>query len=209
MARKSRPPAESAAVVEQAEEAAWQPPRAVALLLLALTISAFGYLVWLGVARAQTGLPRVAGKLLAVEERNQTPLAFDLAKIDGGSVSLANLRGKVVMINFWATWCPPCVEEMPSMVRFHNKFKSDPRFVMLAVSTDESWDPVKKFFGGESPGFTVLLDPKGDLAKRYGTTMFPETYLLVDGKVVGFIEGPRNWDAWYAETFLRGVLDGA
>src|SRR5204863_8336957 len=102
--------------------------------------------------------------------------------------------GKVVFINFWATWCPPCVEEMPSLVRLHAKLKDDPRFALLAVSTDDGWEPVQKFFGGKPPAMTVLLDPKGTIAHEYGTTKFPETYIVVGGKVRGFILGPRDWD---------------
>ena len=62
-------------------------------------------------------------------------------------ISLRDLRGKIVVLNFWATWCPPCVEEMPSLLRLQAKLKDDPRFVLLAVSTDEGWEPVRKFFG--------------------------------------------------------------
>lgn len=197
----------STEALDRAEDA-YVPPRPLAALILAATLAAFALLVYQGVERAKTGMPRLAGRLLSIQERDQQPLGFDLSRLEGGKVSLDQLRGKVVFINFWATWCPPCIEEMPSMVRLHEKMKNDDRFVMLAISTDESWEPVKKFFAGESPGFTVLLDPKGELAKRYGTTMFPETYVVVDGKVRAFIEGPRNWDGWYAEAYLRGLMDG-
>ena len=100
------------------------------------------------------------------------------------------------------------LEKVDECLRLQEKMKADDRFVMLAISTDDSWEPVKKFFAGEPPSFTVLLDARGELAKRYGTTMFPETYVVVDGKVRAFIEGPRDWDSWYAEAYLRGLIDG-
>lgn len=92
------------------------------------------------------------------------------------------------------------------MIRLNDKLAKDPRFVLLAVSADESWEPVRKFFGEQAPRFTVLLDAKGELARKYGTTMFPETYVVKGGKIVGFIEGPRKWDEWYAEQYLRELL---
>ena len=91
------------------------------------------------------------------------------------------------------------------MLKLHSELKDDPNIVMLAVSADETWAPVKKFFGEDRPGFTVLLDSKGQLAKQYGTTMFPETYVVKDGRVIGFVEGPRRWDEWYAAEYLRAL----
>lgn len=93
------------------------------------------------------------------------------------------------------------------MKRFYRRMKDDPRFVMLAVSADEDWAPVRKFFEKEPPPFPVLLDKSGELAKKYGTEKFPETYVVIDGRIVGYIVGPRDWDAWYAEAYAKGVMD--
>ena len=79
---------------------------------------------------------------------------------------------------------------------------------MLLVSADDSWQPVRKFFEDDAPSVAVLLDEGGEIARRYGTTMFPETYLLVDGRVRAFVEGPRDWSAWFAESYVRSFLDG-
>lgn len=160
-----------------------------------------------GLRDAQGGAERLAATLLDVKERAQPPVDFELKTLDGRTVKLSSLAGKTVFLNFWATWCPPCVEEMPSLRRFHAKLQNHPDFVFLAVSTDEEWGVVRRFFEREPAPFPVLLDPKGQIAKSYGTTKFPETYVIRDGKVLGHVIGPRDWDEWYAESWLQELLN--
>jgi thiol-disulfide isomerase/thioredoxin len=192
---------------EHLEDAVEAPPyvlpRTATALLLAATFAGFAYFVVQGVVEAREGNGKLAGKLLRIEDRRNAPVPFNLEALTGGKVSLDQFRDKTVFLNFWATWCPPCIEEMPSMLRLGERMKNDPNFVMLAVSADDTWDPVRKFFAKGSPPFTVLLDAKGEIAKQYGTTMFPETYIVENGRIVAFIEGPRDWDKWYAEEYLR------
>ena len=152
------------------------------------------------------GAAPVRRPALRVESRDDAPVPFELVDLDGRKVTLASLSNKVVFINFWATWCPPCVEEMPSIFRLHERMGTRDDFVMLLVSADEDWTPVKKFFEGDKPPFPVLLDAKGDIARQYGTTRFPETFVVVNGKIKAFIEGPRDWDTWFAEAYLRSFL---
>ncbi len=184
----------------------YRPPSVVAAGLIAATIAGVGYFVSEGLASAEVGRRTVTGQLLKIQARSDDPIEFDLPDYVGEQVKLQDLRDKVVLINFWATWCPPCVEEMPSIRKLHGKLADRPDFEMLLISADESWEPVRTFFAEDPPKVRVLLDESGDLANRYGTTMFPETYLVVDGKVVAFIEGPRDWDAWYAEAYLASFL---
>ncbi|MCK6545252.1 redoxin domain-containing protein [Myxococcota bacterium] len=192
--------------LEELEPPRYVPPRPIAALVLAATVAGFGYFVAQGVSEARDGHGRLAGALLRIQPRATEPVPFELESLDGRKVKLSDFAGKTVFVNFWATWCPPCIEEMPSMIRLYERMKSDPNFVVLAISADESWAPVKKFFDERgNPGFQVLLDPKGVLAKQYGTTMFPETYVVKNGKIVAFIEGPRDWDRWYAEQYLRAT----
>ncbi|MEM7675213.1 MAG: TlpA disulfide reductase family protein, partial [Myxococcota bacterium] len=177
---------------------------AVTALLLAVVAGA-GYFLYEGVAEAKFGRGRLARRLLDIKEKQETPPTFKLEAFKGQRVtSDERFAGKVVFLNFWATWCPPCVEEMPSMMRLKSRMASEPRFEMLTISTDEEWAPVRKFFE-DGPPFDVLLDQGGKIAKEYGTTKFPETYIIVDGRLVGHIVGPRDWDTWYAEAYLRAL----
>ena len=198
-------PAESTPRAEapSAKRVPWGAKAAV----LATVVLGVGFFISRGIAEANYGRGRLARALLNVVPRDEPPIPFNLEKFDGAKVlSDQRFRGKVVFVNFWATWCPPCVEEMPSMLRLSAKMKDDPRFDMVAISTDEGWDPVKKFFE-QPPPFDVLLDKEGKLAKKYGTDKFPETYIVVDGRLVGHIIGPRDWDTWYAEAYLRAITE--
>lgn len=199
-------PIPSGPALEELAVAPFVPPKAVTLLLVAAALGGVAYFGAQGLQAAKSGEGKLAGTLLRVQARNERPEAFELSNLQGEKVSLASLKGKVVFVNFWATWCPPCVEEMPSMRRLREKFADDDRFVMLAISADEGWEPVRKFFATDKPPFPVLLDANGALAKKYGTEKFPETYVIIDGKLVGYIVGPRDWDAWYAEAYLRALL---
>jgi thiol-disulfide isomerase/thioredoxin len=118
---------------------------------------------------------------------------FRLPVRGGGDVDLAELQGKLVLVNFWATWCPPCREEMPSLTQLAQQF--DPRsFEVLAVSVDEGWAPVDRFFAQPKTAFRVALDEGAKMSRAYGTTKYPESYLVDgDGKVRLKFVGPRNW----------------
>lgn len=185
-----------------------RPPRLIAAALIVATIGGFGYFVNEGLASARTGRQSLTAELLTIQPRDETPIPFALESLDGKKVSLDSLKDKIVFLNFWATWCPPCVEEMPSLKRLHEKIGGRDDFVMLLVSADESWEPVKKFFGDDKVPFTVLLDANGQIAKQYGTTKFPETFMVIDGRVRSFIMGPRDWDTWFARAYVESFFEG-
>ena len=189
--------------------AGYAPPSPIfVVFLVVLTLGAAGWFVAEGLAATRSGPERLSRALLDVAPRTTAPIDFELERMDGETVRLADLRDKTVFLNFWATWCPPCVEEMPSLRRLYAAFEDDPRFAFLAVSTDASWSEVRTFFADDPAPFPVLLDPEGAVARQYGTTKFPETYVLQDGRIVGHIIGPRDWDRWFAEGWLREVLEG-
>ena len=204
---EASPPESSA--LEALEELApepYVPPRPVTMALVAVTLAGVAYFASEGVEAARLGEGRIAQQLLNVQPRDERPPSLKLKAYDGREISLDDYRDKVVFLNFWATWCPPCVEEMPSMRRLQARMSDDPRFAMLAVSTDDNWEVVRKFFGSDAPPFPVLLDARGPLAKAYGTVKFPETYIIKGGRIVGFVEAGRDWDHWYAEAYLRSLL---
>jgi thiol-disulfide isomerase/thioredoxin len=113
-------------------------------------------------------------------------------KEGGGPVKLSELKGRWVLVNFWATWCAPCRDEMPSLEMLHRRFGD--RLTMLAVSVDDDPAQVARFFGDTRPTFTVLWDKEKQFTRTYGTSKFPETYLIApDGRVAAKFTGPRDW----------------
>lgn len=117
---------------------------------------------------------------------------FELTDGEGKKVSLRSQRGHPVLLNFWATWCPPCAEEMPSMERLASALESSDIRTM-AVSVDENWDLVKKFFA-RGTHLGILLDPTREVPKRFGTEKFPETFLIdAQGRVRHYFISTRDW----------------
>jgi peroxiredoxin len=133
--------------------------------------------------------------------------AFELPRLGGDdSVALESLRGRVVLLNFWATWCKPCEDEMPSMERLYRRLEGQP-FELLAVSVDDAGAPVADFVERYGLTFPVLLDPRKSAALAYQTTRYPESFLLdAEGVVVERYIGPRTWDAPEYERRIRQLL---
>jgi peroxiredoxin len=119
---------------------------------------------------------------------------FTLPALDGAEVSLSSLRGRVVLLNFWATWCKPCEDEMPAMARLHAQLAGD-GFELLAVSVDEGDEEVRAFRDRLGLRFPILRDPAKSAATAYQTFRFPESWLVDrEGIVVARYVGPRSWD---------------
>lgn len=119
---------------------------------------------------------------------------FGLPALRGDNVRLSDYRGKVVFLNIWATWCPPCREEMPSMESLYQRLKGRD-FEMLAVSIDrEGKNAVGPFAAKYGLTFPVLLDPESKTYRLYGLTGVPETFIIdKNGVIVNKIIGPQNW----------------
>lgn len=108
------------------------------------------------------------------------------------SVTLSQLRGKPVILNFWATWCPPCVEEMPSLVELHKKLGD--KVTVLAVAEDADQNAVNQFVRDHNVDLLTVRDPRQTANELYGTFKFPETYVIDrDGKIVRKFIGPTDW----------------
>jgi peroxiredoxin len=119
------------------------------------------------------------------------PLA--LKDLDGRQHRLVDYRGKVVLINFWATWCGPCREEMPSIQELKNKLAGRP-FVVLAVNLDEPESRIRKFLTQMKLDFPILLDPDRKVAKGWNARILPATFIVgPDGRVRYSLVGEINW----------------
>ena len=139
-------------------------------------------------------------------EGKQAP-EFTLKNLAGQDVSLSSLRGKVVLLNFWATWCPPCREEIPSMVKLNESMAGKP-FQMLAVSIDDGGkDAVEAFFKRGGYTLPALLDPDQKTGGRYGITGVPETFVIdPKGVILKKVIGPMDWNHPEVITFLEQAM---
>ncbi len=153
-------------------------------------------------ARYGGGLEKAAGALDA-DAIDGTAPAFELPARGGGTVKLQGAPGKVTLVNFWASWCEPCRDEEPSLDKLPALL--DPgSFQLLAVSADEGWEPVERFFGTRVPNYHVALDQDGKVRDRWGTNKFPETYLVDASGALKFkIIGPRDWTSPEALALLE------
>ncbi|HIJ57178.1 MAG TPA: TlpA family protein disulfide reductase [Deltaproteobacteria bacterium] len=138
--------------------------------------------------------------------RIASPVDFKLKDMNGKWVWLSDFKGKVVFLNFWATWCPPCKYEMPSMQKLYDKLKHK-KFAMVAVDLQEPVHRVKDFVKAYKLSFTVLLDSKGDVGRQFGISSIPTTFIL-DGRggIIGKAFGPREWDGKKAVDFFEHLM---
>ena len=133
---------------------------------------------------------------------------FELPLLDGGSISLEKLRGRVVVLNFWATWCKPCEDEMPAMQRLHAAL-AGLEFELVAVSVDASRDDVAKYRERLGLTFPIALDPEKRVSDAYQSHRYPESYLIDrEGRILSRYIGPRDWDAELYVDRIRRVIAG-
>ena len=145
-----------------------------------------------------SGKPRLAKGMPAPE--------FRLPDLDGQMVNLADYTGKVVLLNIWATWCPPCVEEMPSMEKLYQELKEED-FVILAASIDASGrEVVAPFMESHKLNFPALTDTQGKLQDLYQTTGVPESFIIdKNGIIAEKIIGPRDWATPDVIAYFRNL----
>jgi peroxiredoxin len=133
---------------------------------------------------------------------------FSLPLIDGSIMRLSQYRGQVVLLNIWATWCPPCLSEMPSMEKLYQTFK-DEDFQILAVSIDAAGrKAVEPFVRNHRLSFPVLIDSEGSINKSYRTTGVPESFIVnKKGLIVKKIIGPLDWTEASVLAYFRELLE--
>ncbi len=133
---------------------------------------------------------------------------FLLPDLNGQVVRLSQLKGKVVMLNVWTTWCPPCRKEMPTMETLYRRLKNAD-FLMLAVSQDvDGQNTVVPYLQEGGFTFPVLLDVHGEVGEKYGVTGYPETFIIDrQGNLVYHHIGYNDWSQPAVETALRQLAD--
>ena len=148
-----------------------------------------------------------AGELLPYEEQDEAP-ALVLPDLGGRQHDLGSYRGQVVLVNFWASWCTPCLMEMPSMQRLATALKDKP-FRLLAVNVKESRSKAWKFMNLLNVTFTSLLDSKGEAAEAWNVQIYPTSYLIdADGRVRYVAYGAVEWDSAEIIKRIETLLSG-
>jgi peroxiredoxin len=133
---------------------------------------------------------------------------FSLAAPDGKKLSLKDFRGKVVFLNFWASWCVPCREEMPAMERLYQEFK-DRNFVVFAVSVKDRKQDAITFVNELKLTYPIGLDPEGQVGLLYGAWGLPTTYLIgPKGEGLARAWGPAEWYGAAARSLIKDLVDG-
>lgn len=158
----------------------------------------------------------VRDRFLPVEVGSAAP-GFVARDLEGHPTSLDDLRGEVVLLNIWATWCPPCVQEMPSMQRLYDEMR-DEGLRVVAVSIDA--DPGQVDAGGRPGGdigafaaslglsFEIWHDPAGDIQRTYRTTGVPESFVIDrDGTIIKKVIGATEWDSEASQDLFRRLLE--
>ena len=147
-----------------------------------------------GFSWATGPVPQDRVLMLDVAGKPVTAQDFKALTVDGKTYRLNDLKGKVVFMNFWATWCVPCLLEMPSMERLNKKMAGKP-FKMIAVNQGEELPRIRKFLKDKDFTYDLLLDVDGTIGENYGVNRLPLTYLLdQEGKIVRRAIGAREWD---------------
>ena len=179
---------------------------------IAVTALAMSFIAVSFVSGARDTLARTRdGTCVALEPdplpevlRNGPPPDFQLPDASGQMVSLSQQHGHPVFLNFWATWCPPCVDEVPAIEDLARRLKGT-GMRMLAVSVDDDWDKIRRFFAKGSD-IGVLLDTSHDIPKKFGTEKYPETFLIDSaGRVRYYFINKRDWSRPEAIACLESL----
>jgi thiol-disulfide isomerase/thioredoxin len=192
-------------VLGEAPGAASSAGRCLGLLIVAamlLVVSTFAASTFGPAARADDSDQIKVGEFIPAASPQPAP-EISVTDLDGNPVALSDFKGKFVLLNLWATWCQPCIKEMPSLVDLQKKFGS--ALTVVAVSEDHRGEVIVKLFV-QKLGLDTLkigLDPKSAVSRAFDVRGLPSSFLIdPSGKIVGKVEGAADWDS----DQLRAVL---
>ncbi len=197
----SGPPAPPSA--SQGTPPSTQPPQLshkaarspLALVVVAFVVALMLYFGYHQARRSAASAPRLTQSSLAPD--------FSLESLDGKTMRLSDFRGKAVLLNFWATWCEPCVVELPSLLQLHHE---QPNLVILAVSIDDDAATYSRFLVRHHVDLITVRDPSESAAQLYHTDMWPETYLIDrNGIIRRKFVGPQDWTSPEIRNYLNSL----
>ena len=145
------------------------------------------------IVAAAVAIVYAMGRAPAPQQKQVKAIDFTLTDINGKTHTLSDYKGKLVFLNFWATWCPPCLSEMPAMQKLYQTWDKD-MFVMLAVNMGQSRAEVKAFAKKHKYTFPILMDSEQKVAAGYRVRGIPTTYFIdAKGNIIGRVVGAREW----------------
>ena len=172
--------------------------RAKSVILIAVFIVAIAA-VLISVKREEAPKTKAVVGLKAPE--------FVLSDPSGKTYTLSELKGSVVFINFWATWCPPCVEEMPSLQNLYNGFKDKKEFRMITILYKDDYNKAMAYQKQNNYTLPVLIDRELKSAKAYGVTGVPETYIVdKQGVLREKVIGPADWNSVQVDSLISNLI---
>jgi peroxiredoxin len=179
--------------------------------LAAMSLWLVVYLTMVGWARGADAPAKVDYKTVPIlqpmKDIAPTP-AFSLVTPEGKKIALKDFTGKIVLLNFWASWCVPCREEMPAMDKLYQEFK-DKNFVILAVAVKDRKQDTVNFVKELKITYPIALDPEGEVGMLYGAWGLPATYIIGpkgEGLARGW--GPAEWYGANARKLIKDLVDG-
>lgn len=154
---------------------------------LVLILGGLGTIIWMSLKTAVPQPTTNSYGAPALAQKGGTVTDFSLGSLDGSQIALADYAGDVIIMNFWATWCPPCRAEMPGINRFYEAHQ-DEGLVVLAINAQEDAATVRPFIQNNNFSFPVLLDLEGRVASQYSTRSFPTTFIIDRDGVIQHVQ---------------------
>jgi len=151
-----------------------------------------------------TGLVYYSLRDTTAKEGKPAPV-FALKTDQGHDVTPTSFGGKVLVLNFWATWCPPCIQEIPSLNQFERKFGPD-GVVVVAVSIDKNPEKYKAFLQKIPLTFQTFRDPDANVSSEYGTFQIPESYIIKNGVVMRKFDNAADWTSDDITQYVQSLL---